>query len=214
MKQTLLFLALGALAATGLRAQAQSRPCPGIGPVRADEYAAASMHDNAIPDNAFKGASLLKAIVLPDNITSIGAGAFSGCDRLESVMLYSLDITSVGEGAFPDRDGLTITVQTDGVKAALEGSGAFRHTKVVVLHPTTGLASVGAGKLALSASQGGMLRVDNWGADDCGVSVCDMSGRAVAGGTAVAMGAYTVRLTPGWYIVTVGGKPYKIIINQ
>ena len=47
MKQTLLFLALGALAATGLRAQAQSRPCPGIGPVRADEYAAASMHDNA-----------------------------------------------------------------------------------------------------------------------------------------------------------------------
>lgn len=201
------------MAAAELHAQATVRTTRGIGVVQAREYSPEGMLDNAIPDNAFAGAALLREIILPDNITSIGAGAFSGCDRLESVVIYSLDIAHVGEGAFPDRDGLTITVQTDGAKARVEGDRGFSHTKVMVLHPT-GVAQAGAGNIDLSAGPGGMLTVSNGGREGSDVRVYDMSGRLVAGGTAVAMGAYAVRLDAGTYVVTVGGKPYKITVKQ
>lgn len=104
-------------------------------------------------------------------------------------------------------------MQTDGVKARVEGDRGFSHTKVVVLHPT-GVAQAGAGNIDLSAGPGGMLTVSNGGREGSDVRVYDMSGRLVAGGTAVAMGAYAVRLDAGTYVVTVGGKPYKITVKQ
>ena len=75
------------MAAAELHAQATVRTTRGIGVVQAREYSPEGMLDNAIPDNAFAGAALRREIILPDNITSIGAGAFSGCDRLESVVI-------------------------------------------------------------------------------------------------------------------------------
>ena len=51
--------------------------------------------------------------VIPNSITSIGPGAFSGCTGLTSVTIAS-GVTSIGEGAFGGCTGLTSIVVEDG----------------------------------------------------------------------------------------------------
>lgn len=45
----------------------------------------ASIVDNELPDNAFKGMVRLNRVLLPFNLTSIGQKAFYGCDSLNSI---------------------------------------------------------------------------------------------------------------------------------
>lgn len=67
--------------------------------------------NESIPDNAFAGMSELGSVVLPESVTTIGEGAFSGCSGLESVTLPS--VSSIGEGAFDGCDNLTsISINT------------------------------------------------------------------------------------------------------
>lgn len=53
-------------------------------------------------------------IVIPDSVTSIGSGAFFGCDKLLAVIIPE-SVTTIGINAFYDCDGLTSIVIPDSV---------------------------------------------------------------------------------------------------
>ena len=58
----------------------------------------------ALSDGAFAHCRYIKAIILPDTLTSIGSGAFSNCEALESLVLPGA-VTSIGDYCF---DGTSI----------------------------------------------------------------------------------------------------------
>jgi len=53
----------------------------------------------------------LTSITIPDGVTSIGHGAFSGCSGLTSITIPD-GVTSIGHGAFSGCSGLTIYCET------------------------------------------------------------------------------------------------------
>ena len=53
----------------------------------------------SIGNGAFSGCSFLSSIVIPDSVTSIGDGAFSGCSSLSSIVIPK-SVTSIGDSAF------------------------------------------------------------------------------------------------------------------
>ena len=61
---------------------------------------------NAIPEDAFAGRTDITTVVLPDSVTEIGDGAFSGCTNLEDINLDN--VTKLGEGCFEGCDALVI----------------------------------------------------------------------------------------------------------
>lgn len=67
----------------------------------------------AIPAN-YLAYSKLTSITIPENITSIGRCAFSGCDGLTSITIPD-SVTSIGSAAFENCSGLTSIVIPDSV---------------------------------------------------------------------------------------------------
>ena len=67
----------------------------------------------AIPAN-YLAYSKLTSITIPENITSIGRCAFSGCDSLTSITIPD-SVTSIGSSAFENCSGLTSIVIPDSV---------------------------------------------------------------------------------------------------
>lgn len=67
----------------------------------------------AIPAN-YLAYSKLTSITIPENITSIGRCAFSGCDSLTSITIPD-SVTSIGSAAFENCSGLTSIVIPDSV---------------------------------------------------------------------------------------------------
>ena len=67
----------------------------------------------AIPAN-YLAYSKLTSITIPENITSIGRCAFSGCDSLTSITIPG-SVTSIGSSAFENCSGLTSIVIPDSV---------------------------------------------------------------------------------------------------
>ena len=67
----------------------------------------------AIPAN-YLAYSKLTSITIPENITSIGRCAFSGCDGLKSITIPD-SVTSIGSAAFENCSGLTSIVIPDSV---------------------------------------------------------------------------------------------------
>lgn len=63
------------------------------------------IENEAIPSGAFEGMEQLKDVIVPETVTKIGAGAFAGCENIESLTLPG--VTSIGEGAFEGCDNLT-----------------------------------------------------------------------------------------------------------
>ena len=72
--------------------------------------------------------------IVPDNITSIGAGAFSGCFGLTSITIPS-SVTNIGENAFYDCSSLTITIQKP--KGTIKGAlwGAANSSTQIIWQP-------------------------------------------------------------------------------
>ena len=67
----------------------------------------------AVPAN-YLAYSKLTSITIPENITSIGRCAFSGCDSLTSITIPD-SVTSIGSSAFENCSGLTSIVIPDSV---------------------------------------------------------------------------------------------------
>ena len=67
----------------------------------------------AIPAN-YLAYSKLTSITIPENITSIGRCAFSGCDSLTNITIPD-SVTSIGSAAFENCSGLTSIVIPDSV---------------------------------------------------------------------------------------------------
>ena len=67
----------------------------------------------AVPAN-YLAYSKLTSITIPENITSIGRCAFSGCDTLTSITIPD-SVTSIGSSAFENCSGLTSIVIPDSV---------------------------------------------------------------------------------------------------
>lgn len=58
-----------------------------------------------IQPNTFKDCENLQTVTVPESVTAIGEGAFSGCSSLESISLTGID--AIGAGAFSGCDNLT-----------------------------------------------------------------------------------------------------------
>ena len=84
-----------------------------------------------ILNEAFYGYTIMKSIVIPDSVTSIGEKAFDRCNSLTSIVIPD-SVTSVGDCAFYGCSSLTSV--TIGNRVRIIGEGAFRGC--------TGLASV------------------------------------------------------------------------
>ena len=57
----------------------------------------------------FDSCYALERVTIPDSVTSIGEGAFSGCGSLKSVTIPD-SVTSIDDGAFESGSALTLTV--------------------------------------------------------------------------------------------------------
>ena len=68
----------------------------------------------SIGDGAFSECSGLTSLEIPENVTSIGTWAFSGCSGLTSMNL-SESVTSIGSGAFSSCSGLTSIIIPESV---------------------------------------------------------------------------------------------------
>ena len=86
---------------------------------------------SAIDEGAFRGATNLISVVIPDGVTSIGDKAFRDCTRLASVTIPN-SVTSVGAGAFSGCSGLTSITLPNSVTSI----------EAEVLHGCSGLTSV------------------------------------------------------------------------
>ncbi len=75
-----------------------------------------------IPEAVFAGNEILRSIVLPAGVTSIGARAFEGCSALERVEIPA-SVTEIGARAFAECTGLTEVVFAEGL--AKVGDEAF-----------------------------------------------------------------------------------------
>ncbi|MDE6337032.1 MAG: leucine-rich repeat protein, partial [Muribaculaceae bacterium] len=64
-----------------------------------------TIENEVLPAQALSGLENLKTVVLPENVTTIGEGAFQGCKNLESVTIPG--VSAIGEGAFYGCDNLT-----------------------------------------------------------------------------------------------------------
>ena len=88
----------------------------------------------------FSGCSSLTSIEIPDNVTELGEEAFSGCSKLESVMLGS-GLTSIGYRTFYNCSSLSSIVIPDNVTLldASTFNGCLGLTSVIM---GSGLASI------------------------------------------------------------------------
>ena len=89
----------------------------------------------------FCGCGVLKSIVLPKNITSIGSSAFYGCFSLTSLIIPE-SVTSIGSKAFCGCSSLTSIVIPDGVTSI--GSYAFEGcSSLTSIDIPAGVTSIG-----------------------------------------------------------------------
>ena len=76
----------------------------------------------SIGDGAFSGCSGLTSVTIPNSVTSIGNSAFSGCSGLQSIKIPN-SVTSIGQYAFADCIGLASVTIPNSVTSI--GNGAF-----------------------------------------------------------------------------------------
>ena len=101
--------------------------CTGLTSVHISDIAAwcaISFGDNPLyyAHNLYLNGELIKNLVIPNSVTSIGESAFSGCSGLTSVT-FPNSVPSIGDGAFSGCSGLTSVTIPNSVTSI--GDGAF-----------------------------------------------------------------------------------------
>ena len=81
------------------------------------------LYDDKVKQDAFRGMSGLKEVVLPDTITEIGSEAFADCTGLTSLDFVPKSVKSIGNNAFAKCTGLTEIEIPEGVESV--GSRCF-----------------------------------------------------------------------------------------
>ena len=76
----------------------------------------------SLGDGCFSGCSGLTSITIPSSVTSLGVCCFSGCSRLTSITIPN-SVTSLGEYCFSDCSGLTSITIPNSVTSL--GNGCF-----------------------------------------------------------------------------------------
>jgi hypothetical protein len=74
-------------------------------------------------------------VTIPDSVTSIGDGAFWGCDSLTNVTIPD-SVTSIGGGAFYGCKSLTNVTIPDGVTSI--GDSVFDECSELTIHASAG----------------------------------------------------------------------------
>lgn len=114
-----------------------------------------------IHDEAFWHALALNRVAMPAGVTQIGAGAFKGCDELETVTIYAQDPPAVGSNAFPARTAIVVPESALFTYRSASDWSAYRDQLVstAAMAEVDGLAySVSGGEaklLGYAAGQGG-----------------------------------------------------------
>ena len=103
-------------------------------------YGRKSYKVTSIGNNAFWSCPIT-SVTIPNNVTSIGDGAFRNCFELTSVTIPN-SVTSIGEGAFEDCACLTSVVIPESVR--IVGKHAFRRcSNLTSVTITNSLTSIG-----------------------------------------------------------------------
>ena len=102
-----------------------------------------TMTGTSIPANTFSGMSALTSVVIPDNITTIGEGAFRDCVNLTSVTIPDT-VTVLPDNCFNGCSSLTAIPISDSVTYI--GEGCFAGcTGIETVTIPTGVTGIGAG---------------------------------------------------------------------
>ncbi len=121
---------------------------------------ATTEHEVVIPEDvtsvgagAFAGCGQITTVVIPDNVTSVGDGVFEGCENLTSVVLPS-DITDVPSDIFDGLDNLTKVVVPDNGSVTIPDEIAENITVVEVPGGTTITVNEETGAVTTTANDG------------------------------------------------------------
>ena len=96
-----------------------------------------------IADGAFSGCNGLSSVTIPNSVTTIGNNAFSGCSSLTSVTIPN-SVTSIADGAFSGCNGLTSVTIPNSVTSIAKGafSGCNGLTSVTIPNSVTTIGSL------------------------------------------------------------------------
>ncbi len=86
----------------------------------------------SIGDGAFTGCTHLTSINIPDGVTRIGSGAFRGCWGLNSINIPA-SVTNIGDGAFTENNLTAITVDANNITYASEEGVLFNKAKTELI---------------------------------------------------------------------------------
>jgi hypothetical protein len=102
-------------------------------PTPTERYYGFGEHVEHIPQECYRECRGLKSVTIPNSITSIGPGAFSGCTGLTSVTIPD-SVETIGPGAFSGCTGLTSVTIPDSVETISRGafSGCTGLTSVTI----------------------------------------------------------------------------------
>ena len=124
----------------------------------------------SIGDGAFSGCENLTGIDIPESVISIGAYAFSSCSSLTGIIIPD-GVTSIGEGAFYRCDSLTSINIPDSVTSIAEEcfSGCFSLTSVVIPDSVTSIGESAFCHCNLTSVHipNSVTTIGNWAFFDC-----------------------------------------------
>lgn len=105
------------------------------------EYKGSKYKVTSIGNGAFYGCNGLTSVIIPDNVTSIGDIAFWNCSGLKSISIPD-NVTSIGEAAFSDCSGLTSISIPNGVVSIKMGT--FAHcSELTCINIPNSVTSIG-----------------------------------------------------------------------